>query len=384
MNTEEKKVGFLQKIDWKKYSIVLVLIAVVILCQIIVPRGTFLSSRNLSNLFRQLSITGVISVGMMLMIVSGNFDLAVGSIVALAGGAAAILQVDYHVSTPVAILAALAVGAILGVWQGFWVAYAGVPSYIVTLGDQLMFKGMYLTLTKGITITPMNDSFEAIMVTYLNKPFGIILGVIAAVGFVYTILANRESQKKYNLDVENMGVTVAKLVAAVGLIAVFVWAMNDYMGVPLSVVILIVVALVIHLVATRTRFARRVYAIGGNREAARLSGIKVERHVMILYILMGVLSGISAILLTSRLNAAVAAAGQGYETDAISSVVVGGTSLTGGKGSVAGAIVGALLVSCLMNAMSLLNMDSYVQSIVKGLVLILAVWFDTYSHAKEK
>ncbi len=127
-----------------------------------------------------------------------------------------------------------------------------------------------------------------------------------------------------------------------------------------------------------------MYAIGGNREAARLSGIKVERHVMILYILMGVLSGISAILLTSRLNAAVAAAGQGYETDAISSVVVGGTSLTGGKGSVAGAIVGALLVSCLMNAMSLLNMDSYVQSIVKGLVLILAVWFDTYSHAKEK
>jgi len=383
MNTEEKKLSFFQRVDWKKYTIIFVLILVAILCQIIVPNGTFLSSRNLSNLFRQLSITGVIAVGMMLMIVSGNFDLAVGSIVALVGGFAALLQVNLGLSTAVVIPLSLVFGAILGAWQGMWVAYAGVPSYIVTLGDQLMFRGIYLTITKGITITPMHEDFENIMITYISKPVGIAFGAIAALIFIYSIIANRKSQRKYNLKVDSIALTIVKCVIAVVLIGAFVFEMNDYMGIPLGVMILIAVAVVFHFVSTKTRFARRVYAIGGNREAAKLSGIKVERHVMILYILSGVLSGLSAILLTSRLNAAVAAAGTGYETDAISSVVVGGTSLSGGKGTVAGAITGALLVACLTNAMSLLNIDSYVQNIVKGLVLILAVWFDCVSHRKE-
>lgn len=383
MSTQDKKVSFLKGVDWKKYTIVFVLIIVVVLCQIIVPNGNFLSSRNLSNLFRQLSITGVIAVGMMLMIVSGNFDLAVGSIVALVGGFAAILQVNYGLSTALVIPLSLLFGAFLGIWQGAWVAYGKVPSYIVTLGDQLMFRGIYLTITKGITITPMNSDFENIMITYISKPVGIVFGVIAAACFCWAIISGRKSQKKYNLKVDSIGLTIVKCAIAVVLIGAFVFCMNDYMGIPLGVMILIAVALLFHFVSTKTRFARRVYAIGGNREAAKLSGINVERHVMILYILSGVLSGLSAILLTSRLNAAVAAAGTGYETDAISSVVVGGTSLSGGKGSVAGAITGALLVACLTNAMSLLNIDSYVQNIVKGLVLIFAVWFDTVSHRKE-
>ena len=383
MSTNETKVSFLKCIDQKKYTLVIVLIIVAVLCQIIVPNGNFLSSRNLSNMFRQLSITGVVAIGMMMVIVSGNFDLAVGSIVAIVSGFAAVLQVNYGLSTAVVIPLSLLFAALLGVWQGAWVAYGKVPSYIVTLGDQLIFRGIYLTFTKGITITPMNIDFENIMITYIKKPVGIVIGVILAVCFCWAIVSRRKSQRKYNLRVEKNGITVLKCVIAVILVGAFVLCMNDYMGIPLGVMILIAVALVFHFISTKTRFARRVYAIGGNREAAKLSGIDVEKHVMILYVISAVLSGISAILLTSRLNAAVAAAGTGYETDAISSVVVGGTSLSGGKGSVAGAIMGALLVACITNAMSLLNIDSYVQNIVKGMVLILAVWFDVFSRRNE-
>lgn len=374
---------YLKHVDLRTYTMIFILIAVVIFFQNIVPDGLFLGSRNLSNLFRQLSITGVITVGMMMLIVSGNFDLAVGSTVALVGGLVAIAQVRYGMSTPLVIALAFVVGAIIGAWQGFWVAYRKVPSFIVTLGDMLLLRGVYLTITKGITINPMNEDFAAIMTTYLPKTFGIGIGALAAVAIAFVFYSQRKSQMKYNLRQDKIWMVIVKTLLGWVLVGLFVYKMNTYEGIPLSVFILMIVALIFQFITTKTRFARRVYAIGGNPEAAKLAGIDVRKHVASLYVISGLLCALSAILLTSRLDAAVAAAGNGYEMDSIPACVVGGTSLSGGKGTILGAIVGALLIACLANGMSLLNIDDYIQRIVKGLVLILAVWFDVANQTKK-
>ena len=373
----------LKKVDLQSYTMVFILILVVVMFQIIVPSGIFLSPRNLSNLFRQLSITGVITMSTMLMICSGNFDLAVGSIVALVGGIMAILQVQHGWSTPAVILVGLAAAIVVGLWQGFWVAYRKVPSYIVTLGDTLLLRGAYLTITKGITINPMKADFEAIMITYLPAWLGYVLGAIACAAAVFLVFNQRKTQIKYNLRADKMWMVFTKIAIACALIIAFVISMNNYEGIPLSVMILILVALVFQVITTKTRFARRIYAIGGNPEAAKLAGIDVRKHICSLYVISAVMCALSAVLLTSRLNAAVAAAGTNYEMDAIPACVVGGTSLSGGKGTIMGACVGALLIACLVNGMSLLNISDYVQRIVKGLIMILAVWFDVANQTKK-
>ena len=373
----------LKRVDLQSYTMVFILILVVIMFQCIVPGGIFLSSRNLSNLFRQLSITGVITMSTMLMICSGNFDLAVGSIVALVGGIMAILQVQHGWSTPMVIMTGVASSIVVGLWQGFWVAYCRVPSYIVTLGNTLLLRGAYLTITKGITINPMHQDFEAIMVTYLPSWLGYVLGIIACVAAVFVVLNQRKNQIKYNLKADKMWMVITKIVIACALIITFVLSMNNYEGIPLSVMILVIVALAFQVITTKTRFARRVYAIGGNPEAAKLAGIDVRKHVCSLYVINAVMCALSAVLLTSRLNAAVAAAGTNYEMEAIPACVVGGTSLSGGKGTIIGACVGALLIACLVNGMSLLNISDYVQRMVKGLIMILAVWFDVANQKKK-
>jgi D-xylose transport system permease protein len=391
MNEEKTGIGaavknnvFSNVNNLRMYTMILVLIIAMIFFQIVVPGGIFLGARNLSNLFRQLSITGVITMGMMKLIISGNFDLAIGSIVALVGGFAAIMQVEYGIPTIIVIPVALAIGVGLGSWQGFWVAYRKVPSFIVTLGNMMLFRGLYLTIRGGATIQPMHKDFAAIMTTYIPQAAGIVLGIVAAVVFALLTLSRRNSQKKYGLLVEKNGTTIAKLALGFVLIALFVSQMNAYSGIPVSVIILIAVVLLFLFITTKTRYARRVYAIGGNQEAAKLAGIDVKRHVFSLYIITGLLSALSAILLTSRLNAAVIAAGTAYEMDVISACVVGGTSLSGGKGTVVGVVIGALLISVLGNGMSLLNIDINIQNIVKGLVLILAVWFDVATQSKSK
>ncbi len=375
--------NYLKNVDLRTYTMIFILVAVVIFFQSIVPDGLFLGSRNLSNLFRQLSITAVITMGMMMLIVSGNFDLAVGSTVALVGGLVAIAQVNYGLSTPIVIALAFVAGAIIGAWQGFWVAYRKVPSFIVTLGDMLLLRGAYLAITKGVTINPMNEDFAAIMTTYLPKTMGIAIGALAVVAIAFVFYSQRESQKKYNLRQDKFWKVILKTLLGWTLVALFVYKMNTYEGIPLSVFILMVVALIFQFITTKTRFARRVYAIGGNPEAAKLAGIDVRKHVALLYVISGLLCALSAILLTSRLDAAVAAAGNGYEMDSIPACVVGGTSLSGGKGTIMGVIVGALLIACLANGMSLLNINDYFQRIVKGLVLILAVWFDVANQTKK-
>ena len=383
MNKElSGKKSFLKNIQWRTYTMILALIVIAILFQIITD-GIFFKPRNFSNLIRQMSITGVIAVGTVLMIVSGNFDLAVGSIVGLCGGVAAMLQFNMGWSTPAAIGAALLAGIVIGLWQGFWVAYRKVPSFIVTLGGMMIFRGLYLVLTDGITITPMAKDFTVIGQGFVPMEAGWFLGGAAIIITVFAMLRKRASRIKYGFAVSSIPATILKICLFSALIVVFVLMMNGYNGIPNPVLIFVALIIIFTFIATQTKFGRNVYAIGGNKEAAQLSGINVKRNVLWLYVITGLLSAVSSVLLTARMDGATASAGTSYEMDVISACVLGGTSLTGGKGTIVGAVIGALIIASLDNGMSLMNLSYNYQSMVKGLVLILAVWFDVANQVKR-
>ena len=377
----EKKfnLDFIKRLNPRTYTMLFALIVLAILLQI-QTEGLFLNSRNLSNLFRAMSITGVITVGMSMLIVSGNFDLSVGSVVGLSGGVAAILQVHYGFGTITVILAAIVCGILVGIWQGFWVAYRKVPSFIVTLGGMLIFRGIYLLLTDGRTVGPLDESFVALAQSFIPAITGSIIGAFLSLIIVTLIFIKRFSRKKYGFDNPPLWVDIAKSIAAALLMGLFVYMMNGFRGIPVPVLVLVFLIAIFIFVSGRTRFGRNIYAIGGNKEAARLSGINIEFNVFIMYIITGVLAAISGILLTGRLDGAAPSAGMSYELDVISACVIGGTSLSGGKGTTFGVVIGALIIASLDNGMGLMNFPHNYQNIVKGLVLIVAVWFDVRSQ----
>lgn len=379
---KQKTKHWLVKIDLRAYIMIAVLIAVAVVFEILTD-GIFFTPRNLSNLFRSMSITAVIGIGMVMIMVSGNIDLSVGMVVALCGGTAAILQVWHGWPTWLVVLVALVLGAVLGCWSGYWVAYRGLPAFIVTLGSQLIFKGIYLVLSQGITITPIDYSFAMISQSYLPPVFGIVVGLIGGIAMTVMYLMNRRSRKRYGFQNSSVSFLAAKIALTWIVIGAFVFSMNQFKGIPTPVMILLVLTIVFVFVTNRTRFGRRIYAIGGNREAARLSGIDIRAYMMILYIIQGVLAAISGIMLTSRMDGATASAGTAYETDVISAVVIGGTSMAGGKGTIVGALIGALIIASLENGMSLLNITYYYQYIVKGLVLVFAILVDVLTNSKK-
>ena len=372
-----------RKVNLRSYTMLFALAIIAIFFQIATD-GTFLSPRNVSILFRQMSIIGILTIGMVLLIISGNFDLSVGSAAALTGGIAAVMQVWYGASTPVAILIGVLVGIMIGVWQGFWVAYQKVPSFIVTLGGMIMFRGIYLVITDGVTITPLAKSFTVLAQGFIPPALGMTLAVISGVLFTVGVIRGRASKKKYGIKTDSLTIMIVKIVLGWGLILGVVWWMNRYLGIPIPVIILLVLALVFTFIAIKTEFGRNLYAIGGNVEAARFSGITIEKTIMVMFILMGMLSAITGVLLTARMDGATASAGTNFELDAIAACVIGGASLSGGQGSIFFALVGALVMASLDNGMSLMNTSSYFQFIVKGLVLILAVWFDVWTSQKNK
>lgn len=373
---------WLVKSDLRQYVMIAVLVVVAVMFELSTD-GIFFAPRNLSNLFRSMSITAVIAIGMVMIMISGNIDLSVGMEVALCGGIAAILQVWYGWPTWLVVIVALALGAVLGSWSGFWVAYRKLPAFIVTLGAQLIFKGIYLVITRGITITPVQNSFAQISQSYLPPTVGIVIAVISGAVMTVIYLLNRRSRKRYGFQNSAVGFLFAKILVTWLIIAAFIISMNKFKGVPTPVMIVLALTVVFVFVTKKTRFGRRIYAIGGSREAARLSGINVRAYVMVLYIIMGSLSALSGVMLTSRMDGATASAGTAYETDVISAVVIGGTSMAGGKGTVVGALIGSLIIASLDNGMSLLNLTYYYQYIVKGLVLILAIFLDVVTSSKR-
>jgi D-xylose transport system permease protein len=365
----------------------------VIMCVFSVTTGgTFLTPRNLTNLMFQTSYIAVLAIGVVLLIIAGHTDLSLGSLTGLLGGIMAILQVKLGFNTPLTLLAGIAAGVLVGLWHGHWIALQGIPAFIVTLAGMLSYRGVLIMLTGGETIGPLHDSFKVIGQGYLprfneNLPvhdLTLILGALAVILFIGVRLHNRRLRRRHGFHVISLPFFIAGITAAsVGIFGVF-FVIALYRGIPYSALLLIFLTLLLHYLSTRTPFGRYVYAIGGNAEAAKLSGINIRKVNFYLYILMGSLVAVSAILFTARLNSATASAGTMFEFDAITAAIIGGASVMGGEGSVIGAVVGALVTGSLNNGMGLMNIPTDRQQIIKGLILLLVVWFDISMRKKRR
>lgn len=377
-NTAKVNRGLSFKFDMQAYTLIIALVLIAIIFGFFTG-GEFLSSRNISNLFTQMSVIAVLAIGMTLIIVAGHIDLSVGSLVGLTGGIAAILQVWYDWNTLMAVLAAVVIGAVFGLWQGWWVAYRAVPAFIVTLGGMLIFRGILIGLSKGQTVAPMNASFKEIGNSYFPYIPGYILAVISIVLLFFWTARNRKKRESMGLILPSAKMDYGKISAYSFFILLITYMLNRYLGIPLPILIVVVLAGIFIFISNKTAFGRYVYAIGGNQEAAALSGINIKKNTLWVFITMGALAGVSGVLLTSRLNAATVSAGNMYELDAIAACVIGGTSLIGGKGKIVGALIGALIMASIDNGMSMMNIETFWQYIVKGLILIVAVWIDISS-----
>ena len=337
--------------------------------------GAYLSARNVSNLLRQTAITGILAVGMVFVIISAEIDLSVGSMMGLLGGAAAIFDVWLGWPLPLTIVVTLAMGLVLGAWNGWWVAYRKVPSFIVTLAGMLAFRGILIGITNGTTVSPTSAAMSQIGQSYL--PNGIGFGAIGLMAFVAWQWRGRMRRQSLGLATPaSIGMVGRQALTAVIVLGA-IWLLNDYRGVPTPVLLLTLLMLAGMFMAMRTAFGRRIYAIGGNIEAARLSGINVERNKLAVFAINGLMVAIAGLILSSRLGAGSPSAGNIAELDAIAACVIGGTSLAGGVGSVAGAVMGAFIMASLDNGMSMMDVPTFWQYIVKGAILLLAVWMDS-------
>ncbi len=362
--------------------IMLIAIAVIMAFFSVATDGAYLSARNISNLLRQTSITGILAIGMVFVIISAEIDLSVGSLMGLLGGFAAIADVWWGFPLPATIIVTIALGLIFGIWNGWWVAYRKVPSFIVTLAGYLAFRGILIGLTNGTTVSPISGSMTVIGQGYLSDIAGFILGGIAVIGFVLWGNYQRRSRQQLQLEVSALSKDFTKYALFAVIVLGAIYLLNDYRGIPFPVLVLAVLAILGLFLSRKTSFGRHVYAIGGNIDAAKLSGINVEKTKLIIFAMNGVLVAIAGLILSARLGAGSPSAGQNAELDAIAACVIGGASLAGGVGSVFGVVIGALIIASLDNGMSMLDVPTFWQYIVKGAILLLAVWIDTSNKKK--
>ena len=360
----------------------------------------FLTPRNLSNLFVQTATTAILAIGMVLIIVAGHIDLSVGSTMGFCGAMGAIFLIKAGWSPTITVGATLIIGLLIGAWHGYWVAYRGVPAFIVTLASMLGFRGAIIGITGGQTLglemadnSATADAFKAVGQNYLPTfqasaegqlhDTSLYFALAVMVLFIFFDLRKRRARVQYGFPVLPMYLQILRLIAVCALIGLAFSIMIFYMGIPYCIVLTLVLTAIFSFLANNTTFGRHVYAMGGNADAAKLSGINIARKTMMIFMLMGVLVAIAGTVYTARLNAATTSAGQNAELDAIASAVIGGTSLMGGEGTILGAIIGALVMTSLDNGMSLMNMDITYQYIIKGLILLFAVWVDIATRKKS-
>ncbi|HEX8847170.1 MAG TPA: sugar ABC transporter permease [Pyrinomonadaceae bacterium] len=344
------------------------------------PYGLFLSAVNFSKLLQQTVVTGVLAVGMLMVIVAGQIDLSVGSVVGLAGGAAAMMQGQGIVP---ALGIAILIGLLVGALHGSLVAYANIPAFIVTLGGFLAWRGVVLWRMGGKSIPVELYLFKSIGEGFVAPVGGIVLAAIAIAAIVWINLRRRRSRHQHALGAPGLAATLTRIIIPSIAIVVFVYMMNTQGGVPIPVFIFLTVAVIGAFLTQNTTFGRYLYAVGGNPDAARLSGISLRRHILAAFCIMGLLSGLAALINTARNGSAAPNAGNLMELDAIAACVIGGTSLMGGRGTVFGACLGALIMASLNNGMSLLDIQNEVQMIVKGAVLVAAVGFDMLGRKRS-
>lgn len=387
LENASQRAGWLAKLHLsyeqiQPYTLLLALAAVWIVATYLTG-GVFLEPRNFSNLMRQMAVTGILSIGMLMVIVSSHIDLSIGSLVGLTGMTAAIVQANAGHGLVISLLSAVLLGLLIGAFQGALTAYIGVPSFIVTLGGLLAWRGATKGISGGETIPLRLAHFQAIGQEYLPASVGTLLAVLAIVGIAGMALWRNQARKRLSLPAWSAAQVAVRIIVPSVFLATLTFGLNSYAGVPIPVLIFLVIALLGAFLMRNTVFGRYLYAIGGNADAARLSGINLRWQVLVVFSLMGALSGIAGILYTSRVGSASPDAGLLLELDAIAACVIGGTSLMGGRGTVIGACLGALLMASLDNGMSLRNVPDFMQDIAKGGILVTAVAIDMMSRRRR-
>ena len=367
---------------WRTYTMVFALLIVWVIFSYLTD-GIFLEARNFSNLMRQATITGVLAVGMLLVIVAGHIDLSIGSVVGLAGATGAIAQAWLGLGLVPSVAFAIIVGLAVGAVQGALVAFANIPSFIVTLGGLLAWRGVVKGVSQGNTIPVELQSFKAIGQSYLAPVVGSVIAALAVAAIVWFAIGRDRARKRYGLAAQSRLRTLAQTAIPSGIVIALIAALNQYAGVPIPFVILLAVALACTFLMRKTTFGRYLYAIGGNADAAKLSGVNIRMHTLSVFCAMGALAGLGSIIYTARVGSASPDAGRLLELDAIAACVIGGASLMGGRGTVLGACLGALFMASLDNGMSLKNYEDFTQDIVKGIILVAAVGLDMLGRRKS-
>lgn len=356
--------------------------------------GLFLSSRNISNLLNQTGYIAVLAVGMTLVIIIRQIDLSVGFLSGFLGALAAIAMAKYGLPVWLVIPMVLVLGAIAGLITAYPVARLGIPSFVASLAGWLIYRGLLLVVLAGTgTVIIADEIFNAIGNGYLPDflpiapgvhTITILLGVLAIIFYIWSEFSNRSKKQAYNFEVLPMNLFVLKLVFVTAILAGITWILAGYNGLSWTVVIMLIVVGVYHFITTQTVLGRHIYAVGGNPEAAELSGINVRRIIFIVFASMGFLASLSGILFASRLRSATPTAGTLFELDAIAAAYIGGVSAAGGVGTIIGSLIGALVYTSLTNGMNLMQMDIAYQYVIRGAVLAIAVIFDVMTRNRAK
>jgi putative multiple sugar transport system permease protein len=376
----------------RQIGIFIALLVIVVLFQIL-TEGRLLTPGNVSNIIVQNSYILILAIGMVMIIIAGHIDLSVGSVAAFVGAVTGVIAVDNGGPWWLAIIVGLIVGALAGAWQGFWVAFVGIPAFIVTLAGMLIFRGLTQITLGNTQITPFPTEYRQLGGGFLfpnvfpaaTSPYEWItvgLGILAAVMLVASQMRGRVARRKLNLETEPFAWFVTKLVFAVAMILLITYLLASSRGTPIVLIVLAVLVVVYSAVMHRSVFGRHIYAIGGNLNAAKLSGIKTRWVDFWLFVNMGSLAALAGIVFTGRLNSAGPGAGNLFELDAIAASFIGGAAVQGGIGTVTGAITGGLIMGVLNNGMSLLGVSTDYQQFIKGLVLLLAVAFDVFNKRR--
>jgi putative multiple sugar transport system permease protein len=377
------------KNNLREYGMLMSLIAIMAFFQVMTD-GTLMQPLNLTNLILQNSYIVIMALGMLLVIVAGHIDLSVGSVVGFIGALAAVLMVQYNWHFVPATLVCLVCGGLIGAAQGWFVAFMKIPSFIVTLAGMLVFKGLSLALLQGQSVGPFPDTFQLLSSGFIPDVFegehlriaSLLIGLALAVGLTWLKVRERAQQAAHGMASEPLLFFAGKNLVFVGLIVLFAYLLSTYKGLPNVLIIMALLMALFDFVTQRTVIGRRLYALGGNEKAARLSGIKTDRLSFWTFVNMGVLAALAGLVFAARLNTATPKAGLGFELDVIAACFIGGASASGGVGKVLGAVIGAFIMGVMNNGMSIIGIGIDYQQVIKGLVLLAAVFVDVYNKKK--
>ena len=386
----------------RDYGMLMALIAIVAFFTIVVRVRIdvdFLSAQNITNIFLQNSYVVIMALGMLLVIVGGHIDLSVGSVAAFTGAVAAVLTVNYGLPVATVIPTCLAVGALIGAAQGYWIAYWRIPSFIVTLAGMLVFRGLTLWMLGGQNIGPFPREFQALSTGFIPDLFGtadealvglsrlnstaLLIVALAAFVMVWVGWRARAQAAAYGVSQEPTAFFIVRNAIVTGALLFVAWKLAQFRGLPNVLIVMSVLIVIYAFFTENTTAGRRIYAVGGNLKAARLSGINADRLTFLCFVNMGMLAALAGMIVTARLNSATPKAGVGFELDVIAAVFIGGASMSGGVGKIVGAVVGAFIMGVMNNGMSILGIGIDYQQVIKGLVLLAAVIFDVYNKQKQ-